>query len=105
MNSANNWFAELERLTDRLHRNAKSIRFVRMAGVKEAAHLVTEHTFRGLFADINQHIVGSLSQCSELRVQVHRAKSVVAIVNQTKSSLGEQSQALRRSCDRLPVPA
>ena len=99
--AASGWFGDLEKLTDALHRTAKSIRFVRMAGVKESANLAPDHAFRGLFENIKAHVLDTFASCSELRSQVKHAKETVAAVSHTKSMLCKEVIVLQQCNQRL----
>ncbi|MBB3210375.1 aerotaxis receptor [Rhodopirellula rubra] len=92
MNQTGEWFGSLDGITEKLHRNAKTIRFVRIAGIKESAHLSAEHPFREIFNEINSLIVETNNHCNELRHQVSQAKQSIAAVSQAKMLLGSEAE-------------
>ncbi|TWT68403.1 PAS domain-containing protein [Crateriforma conspicua] len=87
LQDADDWFAKLAKLTECLQRNAKTLRFVRMAGVKESASLDESHPFRGLFDVVNKHIQSTIDDCGELRSAARQARSSVAIMENCKTQL------------------
>ena len=92
---ANSWFVDLERQTDRLHRNAKAIRFVRVAGIKESVGLSEKHPFRELFGDVQTHIRQTLDCCGDLRESVNNARRRVAEIDESKAILDHALTDLR----------
>ncbi len=81
------WFQQLESVTNKLQRNAKSLRFIRTAGVTESSNLSRDHAFAALFDQIKAHIEQVMDLCSVLRGEVLDCKRVIQSLLLTKSRL------------------
>lgn len=89
LSSTSDWFKQLNEHTERVNRNIKSLRFIRMAGMKEASNLALEHSFRTLLEGVKGTITETLEQCSNLRYQVRHSEKAIGALNQSKTRLSD----------------
>ncbi|EMI57425.1 pas sensor protein [Rhodopirellula sallentina SM41] len=92
---AENWFQEIAKSTSHLQRNAKILRFIRMAGVTEAALLPPEHAFGGLFDRVKSSITSLLEICETLRSDTQQCESEIRNLNVLKTTLSSNLQRVR----------
>ncbi|MEM9645309.1 MAG: PAS domain-containing protein [Planctomycetota bacterium] len=98
---AGDWFRDLASLTDNLHRNAKTLRFIRMAGVTEATQLPPGHAFAGLFDEVNANIMATTEICTTLRDEIQDSQSVIRSLAATKSKLNDRLDQIRSQVPKL----
>ncbi len=101
---ASSWFQQLESVTNQLQRNAKSLRFIRTAGVTESSNLSRGHAFGSLFEQIKSHIEQVLNHCSDLRSEVLDCKRVILALLHNKNRLESLVLSRRQMAQRAFEP-
>lgn len=101
LDHAHDWFREIAGLTQRLQRNAKTLRFIRMAGVTESTLLPPGHAFAGLFDEVKVNIHAMMGICSNLRNEIGECQSTLKDLEATRGSLVGHLQRVRENSTAL----
>lgn len=101
LDCAGDWFRDIASLTDKLKCNAKTLRYIRMAGVTEATYLPSDHAFIGLFEQVKESIAASMSFCTTLDHQVQDCESVISGLASTKKNLANRVSKIQMHTDEV----
>lgn len=101
LDQTDDWFRGIATLTEQLQRNAKTLRFIRMAGVTESALLPKGHAFPGLFDEVQHSITSIMGTCVSLRESIKDCQSTIQTIDQRRHQLSAQLQCVSSGADCL----
>ncbi|MEZ6087635.1 MAG: hypothetical protein R3C05_06340 [Pirellulaceae bacterium] len=102
LDCAGDWFREIELTTQKVHRNAKTLRFIRISGVAAAAEFKSGNIFAGLFEEVKANIAATMDICTTLRNEVSNCKMTIERIRTRRSMLGSCMKVVQRGAQALP---